>query len=99
MYSTVPPHSPPSKPNNLSAIEIAPRSINLTWNVPSDRDFSHYEVLLVNESRNEIIHVSQKSLIHELSFSSKYRFKVVAVSVAECLVERSPPSDPLYFSG
>lgn len=94
---------PPSKPSNLSVFEIAPRSVNLTWNVPGDQDRSiiHYEVMFVNETGNEIIHISQttSALIDELSYKSKYRFEVRAVLVAGTLVERSPPSDPVYFSG
>ena len=94
---------PPSKPSNLSVFKTAPRSVTLTWNVPSDQhcSISHHEVFFVNETGNMFIHVSQSTsaLIDELSYNSKYKFQVVAVSVAGSLVERSLPSDPVYFSG
>ena len=96
IYFTV----PPGKPSNLSVTEITPKSINLTWS-SQGHSISHYEVMFANESGNEIIHVSQttSALIDKLSYNSKYRFQVVAVLVAGSLVERSPPSDPVYFSG
>jgi hypothetical protein len=57
--------------------------------------------MFVNENGNEIIHVTQttSALIDKLSYDSKYRFHVVAVLIADNLVERSPPSDPVYVSG
>ena len=77
--------------------------VNLTWTVPSDQNvsISHYEVIFANESGYGIIHVSQttNALLEELCYNSKYRFQVVAVVVAGNLVEKSPPSDPVYYSG
>ena len=94
---------PPCKPCNLSLLKISPRSVVLTWNNSGDQEaVSHYEVQM-SVNKTVLIHVSRNTsaLIDEqlLSYDGKYRFQVVAVSVAGNLVERSPPSDPVYFSG
>ena len=95
---------PPSKPNNLSLIDMKSNCIQLQWNAPTEGGspiYSYYEVLFVSNRGDGAINQTSETFMNYtvLELDRPYEFTVVAVSKAGDVVGRSLQSDPILFTG
>ena len=96
---------PPNQPGDFQVVGYAPKWVSLTWSAPwaseQGSPLSHYEVTYINEGGSGVTDLAKttSTQIGSLSYGSTYKFQVVAVSGAGGVMGRSPPSEPIYFSG